>query len=98
MTRVSTKSGISISDPRHSFIVPPSFVSSSISSAKSSLHDIITETLVAGLEALCPSRAHGISIIEKPSFLFSLPSMKDILPPSIHRASPLIPQITIIAA
>jgi hypothetical protein len=49
-----------------------------------------------GLEAICPS--HGISIFEKPSFIFSLPSIKDIFPPSIHSASPSIPQIVIIAA
>ncbi|KAG2757156.1 hypothetical protein P692DRAFT_20917251, partial [Suillus brevipes Sb2] len=50
----------------------------------------------AGLEAICPS--HGIPIIEKPSFVFSLPSIKNIFPPSIHSASPSIPQIVIIVA
>jgi hypothetical protein len=108
------KIGLSISDPRQCFIVPPSFVSSSNSPAKSPLHDIIDIQpylsrhhpillihrmlpFSAGLdsEALCPS--HGISIIEQPSFVFSLPSIKDIFLPSIYCASPSIPRIIIAA-
>ncbi|KIK42657.1 hypothetical protein CY34DRAFT_131576 [Suillus luteus UH-Slu-Lm8-n1] len=74
--RVSTKSGISISDPRHSSI-PYLFRHHAILL----IHRMLPFS--ARLEALCPSR--GISIIEQPSFIFNLPSIKYIFPSSIPR-------------
>ncbi|KAG2739804.1 hypothetical protein P692DRAFT_20354292 [Suillus brevipes Sb2] len=78
-----------------------SFVSSSISpkiwSTDLSIPHLIHRVLPfsAGLEALCLSRAHGTSIIEQPSFVFSPPSIKDIFPSSIHHTSPSIPRIIV---